>query len=186
MTPTATDSPGTPGWPLAQRWLFRFAFAYFLLSLAPFPLNYFTDFDTPYDALWAKHIVPWVGAHFLHLSQPIVNSFNGSGDTTYRYVLFLSQLAFALGIAVLWSILDRRRPAYLRAWDWLHLYLRLYLSAMLFAYGFAKVFPLQFPEPGLERMIEPFGDASPMGILWTFVGASPAAGRRLRGTSTGR
>jgi hypothetical protein len=30
----------------------------------------------------------------------------------------------------------------------------------------------QFPNPSLDRLVQPFGDASPMGLLWTFMGAS--------------
>src|SRR5437899_11151387 len=33
---------------------------------------------------------------------------------------------------------------------------------------------MQFPPPALDRLVQPFGDASPMGLAWTFVGASPA------------
>src|SRR5262249_52265293 len=29
-----------------------------------------------------------------------------------------------------------------------------------------------FPGPGLDRLLQPFGDASPMGLLWTLMGAS--------------
>ena len=35
-----------------------------------------------------------------------------------------------------------------------------------------KVIKSQFPSPSLDRLIQPFGDASPMGLLWTFMGAS--------------
>ena len=44
----------------------------------------------------------------------------------------------------------------------------------LFSYGFAKVFPLQFTFPRLDRLIEPFNQFSPMGLLWTFMGYSKA------------
>jgi hypothetical protein len=43
----------------------------------------------------------------------------------------------------------------------------------LLTYGFLKVFPLQFPAPDFARLSETFGEASPMGLLWTFMGASP-------------
>jgi hypothetical protein len=43
---------------------------------------------------------------------------------------------------------------------------------MMFAYGTVKVIKAQFPDPGLDRLLEPFGQASPMGLLWTFMGAS--------------
>lgn len=42
------------------------------------------------------------------------------------------------------------------------------------AYGTIKVIPLQMPAPGLTRLLEPFGNFSPMGVLWYSVGASRA------------
>ena|GEM_PF-5392919 len=30
------------------------------------------------------------------------------------------------------------------------------------------------PSPTLDRLVQPFGDASPMGLVWTFMGASTA------------
>ena len=48
------------------------------------------------------------------------------------------------------------------------------LVATLFSYGFSKIFPLQFPYPALGRLTETFGDFSPMGVLWSFMGAWPA------------
>jgi hypothetical protein len=41
-------------------------------------------------------------------------------------------------------------------------------------YGMSKVVPLQMPVVFLTRMVEPFGAFSPMGVLWTSIGASPA------------
>src|SRR4026208_2091617 len=40
------------------------------------------------------------------------------------------------------------------------------------AYGMIKAIPLQMPAPGLTRLLEPFGNFSPMGVLWYSVGAS--------------
>jgi hypothetical protein len=37
-----------------------------------------------------------------------------------------------------------------------------------------KVIPIQMPYPDLTRLIEPFGNFSPMGILWSSIGISPA------------
>ena len=39
-------------------------------------------------------------------------------------------------------------------------------------YGVLKLFPLQFPEPSLSRLLQTYGDSSPMGLMWTFMGAS--------------
>ena len=42
----------------------------------------------------------------------------------------------------------------------------------ILSYGFFQVLPLQFPEPGPDRLIMSYGDSSPMGLLWRFMGAS--------------
>ena len=42
----------------------------------------------------------------------------------------------------------------------------------MLSYGMAKVFPGQFGAPTLDRLLEPYGQSSPMGLLWTFMGDS--------------
>jgi len=42
----------------------------------------------------------------------------------------------------------------------------------MIGYGAYKVISSQFPAPTLDRLMQPYGDSSPMGLLWTFMGAS--------------
>src|SRR5260370_30935647 len=44
----------------------------------------------------------------------------------------------------------------------------------MIGYGTHTVFKLQFPFPSLARLMEPYGDSSPMALLWTFMGYSTA------------
>jgi hypothetical protein len=44
----------------------------------------------------------------------------------------------------------------------------------MLTYGLIKVFKSQFPFPTAARLFEPYGDSSPMGLLWTFMGYSTA------------
>ena len=44
----------------------------------------------------------------------------------------------------------------------------------MFGYGFAKLCLSQFAPPSPARLDQPIGESTPMGILWTFMGASPA------------
>jgi uncharacterized membrane protein YphA (DoxX/SURF4 family) len=97
---------------------------------------------------------------------------NGSGDTTYDYVSVLCQLVLALAAAVVWSMLDGRRREYARLHEALRIYVRYALAAVMFSYGFSKVFKLQFPFPHPGRLVQAYGDSSPMGLLWTFMGYS--------------
>ncbi len=159
-------------WPLMKRILFRFAAAFFILVNFPFPLNLIPSFllgarlnaipDAPVRAM----------ARLLHLSVDIRP--NGSGDTTYSWVYLLCVAIGAVAITIIWSVIDGRRRNYDRAWIALRAYLRFALALAMIRYGAAKVIPSQFPPPSLDRLLQPFGDASPMGLLWTFMGASAA------------
>ena len=93
---------------------------------------------------------------------------------TLDYIQNLLFVVFAAVAALVWSLADRRRKAYRGLDSWLRLAVRYKLAFTMFTYGFAKVFPLQFQPPGFQKLIEPFGDFSPMGVLWSFMGASMA------------
>ena len=97
---------------------------------------------------------------------------NGSGDTTYNWVQSASHVVFALTGAAIWSLIDWRRVSYPWLKDGLWIGMRFVLASAMFGYGINKVFGLQFPEPGMQRLLQDYGDSSPMGLLWTFMGAS--------------
>ena len=124
-----------------------------------------------YTAFW-HWVVPWTGEHILHLSYPITVKPNGSGDTTYNYVLQMLWLIFAGFIALIWALLDKKRPSYEQFSYWTRILVRYFLAYMLFVYGFVKVIKLQFPFPSLIRLTETYGESSPMGLAWTFIGYS--------------
>ncbi|MBC6111870.1 hypothetical protein ACFOG5_06730 [Pedobacter fastidiosus] len=124
-----------------------------------------------YTNFW-NWLVPWTGRNILHLSYPTTVTPNGSGDTTYNYVMQLLWIVFTVIIAVIWAVADRRRPNYEKFYYWAIICVRYFLAYMLFVYGFVKVIKLQFPFPDLIRLTEPYGESSPMGLAWTFVGYS--------------
>src|SRR5581483_8626940 len=70
------------------------------------------------------------------------------------------------------SLVDRRRLSYPVLHRWFFLFLRFALAGQMLTYGFAKAVPLQMPFPGLFTLVEPYGNMSPMGVLWSSVGAS--------------
>jgi len=171
----SSDAPHTR-WSLPHRVGFRFVFVYLLVYSFPFPLHSIpgvAQWTQWWTALWHA-VVPWVGTHVLHLPYDITVFPNGSGDTTFNYVQVLCFAALALVTTIAWSACDAHRAAYPRLHDVLRTYVRYVLGATLLSYGFMKVFKSQFPMPSGERLITPYGDSSPMGILWTFMGASTA------------
>lgn len=179
-----TSEAGAPDWAPIPRLTFRFVCAYFLLYTFPFPLtvvpfNWKTlspagiwPLIEPYGKMW-NAIVPWVGKHVLHLSYDItVLPPNGGGDSTFHYVQFLCFLVLAAAATVIWTLADRRRTNYTKLHEWLRLYVRYSLAVTLLTYGAFKVIKSQFQFPGLERLVGTYGDSSPMGLLWTFMGYS--------------
>ena len=176
--PLPAQAPAS--WSLAHRVSFRFLFSYFVLYALPDSgrisiLNVIPGaafVSKQYIAMWHA-LCPWVAIHVFHLSgQPTTYFITGSGDTTLGYIQNLLFTAIALLATLVWSVADYRRPNYRRLDAWLLILVRYTLAFTLLGYGFAKVFPLQFGTPGFLRLIEPYGDFSPMGSLWWFMGAS--------------
>lgn len=169
-------------WPLWLRIVFRFVFSYWVLYNLPFPLNVSAGIGgslfpgasylvNGYERLW-QAFVPWVGAHILHLRWPITYFMTGSGDTTSDYVQLLCIVVLAAIATLVWTLLDRKHKQYRALYEGLRIYVRYALAFTLFGYGFAKWLHGQFVPPGLSRLAEPYGDFSPMGVLWYSVGVS--------------
>jgi hypothetical protein len=158
-------------WPLWKRIGFRFLFAYFVLYAFPFPLDFMPFIGGrlvgPWIRMWETLAKP-----FFHIPAEV--SSNGSGDMTWNYVQIACFAAVAAIATLIWSVLDRKRPNYVRLHQYLHAYLRFALAAAMLDYGVAKVIPTQFPPPPLDRLVQTYGDSSPMGLLWTFMGTSAA------------
>jgi hypothetical protein len=172
--------PQIARWSLASRVSFRFCFVYFGLyclatqiftSLFPIP-----NVDIPdLGARWPlRQIIFWTAAHVFRVPTPLVYSYSGSADKTFDWVLVFCLLVFATLSTVLWSVFDSRRENYVTLYKWFRLFIRFSLAGQMLAYGMIKVIPLQMPFPFLARLVEPFGNFSPMGVLWYSIGASPA------------
>jgi hypothetical protein len=121
-----------------------------------------------------KNIVTWTAVHVFHITRPLVISGSGSGDKTFNWIAAFCLLVFSIAATTIWSVLDRKRGAYVDAHKWFRLFLRFAVGSTMLSYGIVKVFPLQMPYPPLTRLLEPFGNFSPMGVLWYSVGASPS------------
>ncbi|HYG62621.1 MAG TPA: hypothetical protein VEL74_08565 [Thermoanaerobaculia bacterium] len=172
---TGSAALPAPEWSPATRILFRFAFVYFLLYYLPTPFSlipFVGVLFAPIESFWSM-LVPWVGSHFFAVEITDLMP-NGSGDRTYGYVRVFCGLVLSLAATLAWTLLDRKRPSYPRLREWLWIFLRFSLGMALIGYGAYKVIKSQFPDPSLDRLLQPFGNASPMGLLWTFMGASDA------------
>jgi hypothetical protein len=164
----------TATWSFIQKFLFRFFLILFLLyiffnpnGVLPYSDYLFNFYIPPFHKL-----IVWIGKNILHLSYPITVFTNGSGDTTYDYVVTFFIAAISLVGAVAWSIMDRKTETYNKSYYWLRVIVRYYVAITMFGYGFVKVFKLQFPFFSADRLLQPYGDSSPMGLAWNFLGFS--------------
>jgi hypothetical protein len=172
--PVQHDAPTQ--WPLATRLAFRFCFVYFGLyvvttqmfrGMFPFKIPFF-DFG---KVAPMRNLVMWTGHNVLHV-KPILAP-TGSGDTMYDWTQLVTMLGLAVVATIVWSIAARNTPNHERLHKWFRLFIRVALGTTMLSYGFSKVFPLQMPTLFLSRLLEPYGNFSPMGVIWYSIGAAP-------------
>lgn len=160
-----------PAWRLATRVAFRFCFIYFGLYILLTQMI-FIPFIPPLQALPpVEPTVKWVIKNIFHDDRTL-QVFGGSGDKMFDWVFAFTLLVFSSIVTLLWSVVDRRRPHYIRLQKWFRVYVRFGVATTMVGYGMAKAIPLQMPEPSLTRLLEPYGNFSPMGVLWASIGAS--------------
>jgi len=169
---TQSLSTAAPPWGWLQLILFRCLVLYVVmftfshLFIAPIGEEIMTIWEKPWDSF-----VPWVGLHVFGIEEMTARP-QGSGDTTYNYVQIFAMLLIALVGGLVWSAIERRRRNYDTYAYGFSVYLRYYLAFVMFYYGIAKVIKIQFPFPFLDRLVQPYGESSPFGLLWTFMGFS--------------
>ncbi|HVT98543.1 MAG TPA: hypothetical protein VHE33_13660, partial [Acidobacteriaceae bacterium] len=176
--PVQTEAASVDPWSFATRIAFRFCFVYFGLYclstqiLTSLLANPKYDFPDPSSIPPWKQIIAFTATRIFRHKAALVFTGSGSGDKTVDFVLTFCILIVSLLATLIWSLLDRRRTRYPALHRWFLLLIRFSLASQMLIYGFDKAFPLQMPFPGLFTLIEPFGNMSPMGVLWSSVGAS--------------
>ena len=182
MSPAASPLPlssemRVPNWNFAKCLAFRFICTYLVLFHADWVLPAIVR-KSGRDFLYRRPfraLSQWVAAHAFCLDPAAVKrGWGGNIDTPLYYIHVLDLLVIAAIVAALWSLLDRKRPDYRVVYSWTRILVRYSLAFNLFTYGFAKVFVTQMAPMWLylSRLVQPFGDKSPAGLLWAFVGYS--------------
>lgn len=150
---------------------------YSVLYTLPFPFNYLPDpigkyFEELITGFWTW-LVPFVSHNLYGIEGKVEYISNGSGDSLYYYLLMPTTFFLSIILAALWFFIYRKfHYQYDKINKIFQIYIAYYLSFTLFVYGFAKVFYLQFTELSLFALTQSFGDSSPMGLLWKFMGYS--------------
>ncbi|NEW39287.1 DoxX family protein [Nocardia cyriacigeorgica] len=169
-----------PSWHPATRALFRFVFVYLGIGTAAQWLlaQLLRSVSVPETAVltlgrwWSlPPLTDWFAANLFGIEEPLGYAPTGSGDTVTLWVAAFSWLVVATVATAIWTVLDRRRIDYRSLDRWFRVLLRFALAGALMLYGMVKVMPSQMTF-ALHRLIEPFGDMTPMGVLWSQTAAS--------------
>ncbi len=180
--------PNIPRWSPALRIAFRFWMVYLglyclatqiITSLFSVTAGAGIGWPVPDLAtLWPlRPVIFWTAAHIFHVNAPLSVFFggnSGTGDGKFGWVTAFCLLMIATAATVVWSLLDRSRENYAGLHKWFRLFVRFALAGQMIFYGISKVLPVQMAFPSLTRLLQPVGTLSPMGVLWTFMGSSPA------------
>ncbi len=198
--PPLPAADGRPVWPLWQRIAFRYLTLHWLLYAFPSPLSSLPSTvaavwrrclpeggempewaaDTfkhigswsgkPYQ--WWKDLTTWLWENGLTFDIEVIHQPTGSGDTGHAYVRLACIIVISALLTALWSALDRRPTGHPVLGRWVHLGARWYVALPMLSYGLSKFYGGQFLEPNIGALTREVGDHSPMGLVWTFMGAS--------------
>jgi hypothetical protein len=116
----------------------------------------------------------WIGLHLFGMAHVPSPNMTGSGDRAFDWLQAASLLVIAAVGTLVWSLIARRRQHHARLYRAFRAFVRLSIATTFLGYGFAKVIPQQMPPHQLRLLVEPFGNFSPMGVLWWSIAASPA------------
>lgn len=162
-------------WSSARVIAIYFLFCYYFLYAFPQVID---GLIPPVDIALEKYyeaqdsFVSFLGDAVFKLGYHEPNYNSGSGDQPFFYVKLLVLVVLSAILALLWFSIDRNSRTAQRLYNLLRVYLRYFLAVILLSYGIGKVFPSQMPELTPIQLTQPYGQFSPMGIAWAFMGAS--------------
>ncbi|NUS93847.1 MAG: DoxX family protein [Nocardia sp.] len=143
-----------------------------LFVFTGFAHRFLPDAAPMWPLIAAEPLLKWLGESVFGIDARFHRD-SGSGDQAIIWLMVFGALVVAVVAAVLWSVLDRRRAAYPRAAAWFLTGLRLCLAGQMLFYGIAKAVPTQMPPPPFSALVQPYGQLTPMAVLWLQVGSAP-------------
>ncbi len=147
-----------------KRFITATGLIYLFLYMFPFP--FMMTFGKILDP-----IVFFIGNNVLNIQIP--DQFHIYAlDTTYEYVKILVLFLAAFLLALLLQAPFGKRVKFDFIRDNTVLYARYFVGLFMINYGITKLCSAQFSIPSYTRLESSFGESSPMGLLWTFMGAS--------------
>ncbi|MEL7498737.1 MAG: hypothetical protein AAFN77_14105 [Planctomycetota bacterium] len=174
-SPDKADSSG-PELNVISKFAVRFSLVYWLLYALPSPfievLPQSSTIRKGFSSV-TQTMVQFTAETVFGFQEKLVPP-NGSGDTTHNYIEVFIWFVLALIIALVWSLIDRRKTDLRITKDLLVSYLRYVLAFTMLGYGLAKVAwdHNQFPALSDYQLNKTWGESSPMNVVWSWMGSS--------------
>lgn len=185
-------------WTSKKQFFFFFFLTYFFLFCFPFPFDIFTGFFEKsfmflskktgshlcleISTIFHKMFFWWdslllqvttlIAKNVFSIDQPILNKRTGSSDKLFNFIRIFFIINLSLLTAIASHFINNKYKNFPRLLSFLITACRYFVAIMLIKYGFTKVFQNQFPTPYLARYVQQFGDSSPEGLAWFFMGYS--------------
>ncbi|WP_223608005.1 hypothetical protein [Chryseobacterium sp. OSA05B] len=119
-----------------------------------------------------KSGVLWLCKNIFQQQQVEYIKMTGSGDTTLDYWVVLANMCLAAVAALVVLLTDKKQRTFKDLYWFTVVVARYYVAMIMLSYGFAKLYNGQFPANSIGRLEEKVGDMSPMGMIWSMMGAS--------------
>ncbi|MGZ4035556.1 MAG: hypothetical protein ACXVP4_11875 [Bacteroidia bacterium] len=164
----------TTQWPSPKKFMFLLLVSYAFFYIFPFPLD-----AVPHSGFIFNHYesiidrsINFIGKHILHIPGLRKQIYSDSGDTAFDYAKVFSYFLFATFTSIILFIFFNKKINYEKLNSLFFIFIRYCIGFYMLVYGFDKVFKSHFPFPNLEKLEQPFGNSSPQGLLWAFMGYS--------------
>ena len=172
MSAIQTNSIAT--WKPWHNVLFRIAFIFFI------------SISIPNNPEWYKIVfnIDWTNLHYRDLYDIArfgsgINFFGNTlfGNTLLGYANWITTLLFAIGGALIWTLIVRARHTERKEYNilyyWLRVVVRYRAGIGIIGFGFTKLLPVQMPYPSLGLLNTNFGDFTAQKIYWLSIGVVP-------------
>lgn len=147
--------------------LLRFLHFYLISYVFIFML---TSQFSPFEGLYKEGVL-WLCENIFRQNVEYIKM-TGSGDTTLDYWVLNVNFSIAIVSAIIMFILIKKKQTFQDLHWFMVVIARYYVAMIMLSYGFAKLHDGQFPTNSIARLEEKVGDMSPMGMVWSMMGAS--------------
>jgi hypothetical protein len=149
---------------------------YLFLTMLPFPINYVPLMGhlllSPFGPLM-RELATFCGQNVFGVETIPQTLVTGSGDTMLAYLGQFIYLLFSLLLSIFIQLNTSLSLRFQKIKPYLELLIRYWLAATLINYGITKLLPVQMQSLTLAQLLQPYGNMTPMSVLWKFMGLSP-------------